>query len=321
MRFNLTNFETVCCIADAGSFAAAAARLHASQPAVSARVRELESQVGFPFFQKRGRRMELTPQARGFIERVRPLASGIEQELAAFADPVGLRGSVRLGIAPAMLGWFPRVLARLQPDLPGVRYDIEVGAGSTMVRQLLAGQLDLALVAGDPAASQLQAVALQPEEIQWLVRAGDARALRRQPLPAVLETVPVWLAPPTSTLFPPAIAALHRHHPAPRHLNHCTHMDAILRLVEQVGGLGLVATCVAEEALHAGSVVPASAELPALLLPVTMLARRGAQQPIVHRLTEAIVEVDRAREPVRAGRRQAVRAGRGRTRAARAPAA
>jgi hypothetical protein len=98
-------------------------------------------------------------------------------------------------------------------------------------------------------------------------------------------------------------------------------MDAILRLVEQVGGLGLVATCVAEEALRAGSVVPASAELPALLLPITMLVRRGLQQPILHRLTEAIVEVDRAREPVRAGRRQVVRPSRDRTRTARAPAA
>ena len=59
-RLNLTNLETVCCIARAGTFYAAAERLNASQPTVTGRVRELEQSLGIQFFRKLGRNMELT---------------------------------------------------------------------------------------------------------------------------------------------------------------------------------------------------------------------------------------------------------------------
>ena len=56
-RITLVNLETLCAIARLGTFRAAADKLNTTQPAVSARVREVEDMVGRPLFQRRGRRI------------------------------------------------------------------------------------------------------------------------------------------------------------------------------------------------------------------------------------------------------------------------
>ncbi|MFA5712175.1 LysR family transcriptional regulator, partial [Mycolicibacterium sp.] len=47
-------------VAEAGSFTRAAAQLHLSQQALSSSVRQLESDLGAPLFDRDGRRITLT---------------------------------------------------------------------------------------------------------------------------------------------------------------------------------------------------------------------------------------------------------------------
>jgi DNA-binding transcriptional LysR family regulator len=294
-RLNLTNFETVCCIAKLGTFSAAALRLNASQPAITSRVRELESTVGIPFFQKRGRRMDLTVEGREFIRRVEPLVRRIEQELDVYSEPGALQGVVRIGIPHVMLSWFPQLVARLKQEMPNVRYEIDVDVGLSMVQKLEGGRLDLAVVAGSARNHQMNAVSLCPEESQWLMSSRVQRRIGRRllPLPELLGSVPIWLVPRTSVLFPVALAALRRHRSELDNLNACTHMLAILELIHQTGGIGLTATAGARGYLEAGLVEPVSPELPPILLDVTLLSHKDQRQPIIRRTLESIIDFDR----------------------------
>ena len=54
-----TNLEVAVWIARLGSFTAAAERMHTTQPAVSARVKELEGTLGQKLFVRQGRGVEL----------------------------------------------------------------------------------------------------------------------------------------------------------------------------------------------------------------------------------------------------------------------
>lgn len=56
-RLSLYHLETLLWISRLGTFAAAAERLNTTQPAISARVRELESRLGYAIFQRAGRAM------------------------------------------------------------------------------------------------------------------------------------------------------------------------------------------------------------------------------------------------------------------------
>jgi DNA-binding transcriptional LysR family regulator len=294
-RFNLTNFETVCTIARLGTFSAAAIRLNASQPAITSRVRELESSVGIAFFQKRGRRMELTVEGREFIRRVEPLLRRIEQELDVYAEPGSLRGVVRIGIPHVLLSWFPQLIGQLQALMPHVRYEIDVDVGLSMLQKLEGGRLDIAVVAGGPRNPQMDAISLTPEESQWLMSSRVKRRRNGKPLTLseLLGSVPIWLVPRTSVLFPMALAALRKHRNDFDNLNACTHMLAILDLIHRTGGIGLTATAGAREYLKSGLVEPVSPELPPILLDVTLLCHKDQRQPVIRQTMQRIVDFDR----------------------------
>lgn len=295
LRFNLVNFETVRYIATLGSFGAAALRLHTSQPAITSRVRELEESVGFAFFQKRGRRMELTIQGREFIQRVDPLVRQIEQEVQGHAGTASLQGVVRIGIAHVMLRWFPEVIAQLRRDMPGVHYEIDVDAGASMLQKLETGRMDIGVVAGKPSNARLESVSMYPVELQWLMssklpRERDGRVLE---LGELLDSAPIWLIPRSSILFPEAVSALRRSKAGLRNINACVHMAAILEMIVHDTGIGLTATSVAQDLLRAGVVQPVSSELAPMALDVTLMCHRDQHQSIVRHVMQRIVEFDR----------------------------
>src|SRR3546814_8387902 len=72
-RIAFYHLETLLWIARLGTFAAAAERLNTTQPAISARVRELENHLGTVLFRREGRTMTLTPAGRELVRESEPL--------------------------------------------------------------------------------------------------------------------------------------------------------------------------------------------------------------------------------------------------------
>ena len=66
-RIALYHLETLLWIDRLGTFSAAAERLNTTQPAVSARMRELEQRLGSALFRRDGRAMSLTPAGRKLV--------------------------------------------------------------------------------------------------------------------------------------------------------------------------------------------------------------------------------------------------------------
>lgn len=296
LRLNLVNFETVCCIASAGTFGAAAARLHASQPAVTARVRELEASVGIAFFEKRGRRMELTIAGRDFIERVEPLVRRIEEEMQVHLDPANLGGVVRVGIAPVMLRWFPEAMRVLNREMPGVRYEVDVDARQSIIRKLEAGRLDIAIVAGQVDDPRLESIALADEELGWLMssRIPRGRGARRLTTAQLLASAPIWVVPSTSVLYPVAARALERHGVPASQLNSCSHMSAIVDLIERTDSIGLAPLSMARTQLAKKRLVPVGDDLPPIRLEVNLACHRDQRQVVVRRVIRRLVELGRS---------------------------
>src|SRR3982750_1045197 len=103
----LTYFEAV---ARLGGFTRAAEQLHVAQPAVSAQIRALETELGVSLFARTTRRVALTEAGELFLGRARRVLGeldGARTELAELAAV--LRGRVTIG-SMAVLGGY---------DLPG----------------------------------------------------------------------------------------------------------------------------------------------------------------------------------------------------------
>jgi LysR family transcriptional regulator, transcription activator of glutamate synthase operon len=140
----LTYFEAV---VRCGGFTRAAEDLHIAQPAISAQVRRLETELGVPLLARTSRRVALTEAGELFLARVRR----VHGELAAARDElddVGAvqRGRVVLG-ATGVLGGFdlPGALAGFAQRYPGVTLSLRSGLVGPLLDELADGAVDLVL--------------------------------------------------------------------------------------------------------------------------------------------------------------------------------
>ncbi|MDO6562163.1 LysR family transcriptional regulator [Amphritea sp. 1_MG-2023] len=147
----LRNLNTFVKVARLGSFHAAAQQLHATQPAISARIHALEEELGAQLFyrDKSGTRissrgMQLLPYA----EKLLAISQEMKQQIT---DQNPQKGILRIGISDTLAHlYLSSLLKQWQQQHPLMSFELISDVTPTLIRQLQENQLDLALmVAGD----------------------------------------------------------------------------------------------------------------------------------------------------------------------------
>lgn len=135
-------------IALTGSFTAAARLLGYSQPAISRQVAAMETAAGYPLFIREGRGVRLSPAGVVVVEHAGRILAGVEalqQDLAALDDR--LAGRIKLGAFPSATAVLvPRALVRLRAEHPGLEVALAEGPTPTLLRQLRARRLAVAVI-------------------------------------------------------------------------------------------------------------------------------------------------------------------------------
>jgi molybdate transport repressor ModE-like protein len=136
-----------------GSLSAAAQAVGIGQPSASQHLRTLEAAAGQRLVERNGRGSRLTEGGRVLAayaaQALAALQAG-EQELGALA---GLQaGTIRLGASTAPGSYLlPDTLGCFRRDYPGVDVEIEIAASGEILRRLLRGRIELAIVGVDKA--------------------------------------------------------------------------------------------------------------------------------------------------------------------------
>lgn len=146
---NLRHLKLFVAVVDAGGVTKAAAQLGLAQPAASAAIRRLESDLGVALLTRSGRRAALTPQGEAFLRRARSVLAEIDGFQVEMATSQALQGGrVALGAPPMVTAhMLPGVISDFVIDHPGIRVTLLQAGAEECAARVLRGDLDLAIVA------------------------------------------------------------------------------------------------------------------------------------------------------------------------------
>ncbi len=301
---NLSALETFYWIVRLGTFHAAAAKLNVSQPAVSARIRELETSLGLALFDRVGRAVRLTPNGRRVFEHAERIIGDVESLLHQAGASPAVSGIVRIGAGELLARlWLPEMLAQLQQRYPGLLLDVEVDVTVNLRQKLQQGDIDIAFLAGPMQGPDLQVFPLMAMEMCWVGAPPLIRPAQRV-TPAELAALPVITLSRVSFLHAQTQDWFAEQGLQPRRLHVCNSVALLLRLVT----LGLGVSIVPRMLITAGSGlhrIPQPNPLPKLLLVSAMHHRnRGRPAELVSDAAREFAESTMLPAPARSPRRR-----------------
>lgn len=133
------------------SFARAAEALHLTPPAVTMQVKELETHIGLPLFQREGRRVALTTVGEYMLVHARKILATIKD-----AEDTALRlqklevGTLTIGMVSTAKYFLPPLLAEFRREHGGVELRLVVGNREELVAMLQANEVDIAIMGRPP---------------------------------------------------------------------------------------------------------------------------------------------------------------------------
>src|ERR671930_37115 len=160
-----------------GSLSAAASAIGIGQPSASQHLRLLEAAAGQRLVERSGRGSRLTEAGRVLAARAAQALSTLgaaEEELGALA---GLQtGTIHLGASTAPgVYLLPDTLGCFRRDFPNVKIEVEIASSGEILRRLLAGRIQLAIVGSSEADERVVLEPFLADELVGIAKPGLVR--------------------------------------------------------------------------------------------------------------------------------------------------
>lgn len=148
-RITLKQLEAFVCVVDIGSFRGAANVLGTTQPNISTRIASLERVLGTVLMHRDAGSVQVTEKGASLLAAARQVLLAGETFLEVADRQDLIENRLRLGVTELVAcTWLHDFLRAFKGLYPGVRVELEVNLSVEIERDLIAGQLDLALQTG-----------------------------------------------------------------------------------------------------------------------------------------------------------------------------
>ncbi len=137
-------------VVDSGGISKAAEQLHRVPSNVTARIQKLEQELRQPLFLREKNRLKITPAGTRLLNHADRLIRLRQEAIDDLTNPEP-GGLLRIGsMESTSAARLPAILSAYHRSFPQVDIELRTGASGALVRQILDGELDIALAA-DPA--------------------------------------------------------------------------------------------------------------------------------------------------------------------------
>lgn len=191
----LRHLRTLQALRHTGSLAAAAARLHQTQSALSHQFSDLEHRLGFALFIRKSQPLRFTPQGEILLQLADQVLPQVQQALHACKTPCAT--PLRLAIeCHSCLQWLTPALATFRQRCPDVEVDFQSAATFDPQPALARGELDLVLTSEtEPARAGLRYLPLFEYEMRLVLPVAHRLAHRAVITPHDLASETLLLYP------------------------------------------------------------------------------------------------------------------------------
>jgi len=153
-------------VAELGSMNRAAAALHTVQSNVTARIKELEAEIGHPLFKRTSRGVALTAAGRRLLPYATRAIRLLEDACKAVRDDGVPSGGLTIGcLETAAAMRLSSVLTQFAASYPAVDLSLKSGTSCELIEQVLQGTVDGAFVCGPVRHPDLEAEPFFCEEL------------------------------------------------------------------------------------------------------------------------------------------------------------
>lgn len=145
----IRNLDTFYWIANLGGFRAAAEHLNITQPAISARIQNLEQDLGVSLFVRQARTIELTEAGRKLLPQAEKLMALDQTIIQSFSSSITFEQTIRLGSSETIVcSWLPDFLMEFNRTHTHLNFELIVDSTNKLRDALVAREIDLAFLMG-----------------------------------------------------------------------------------------------------------------------------------------------------------------------------
>ena len=193
MKFTADQLLVFAAVVDHRSLSAAARSLSVTQPAVSARLRSLETLVGERLYSANRAGVTLTPAGEALLPHARAIAHAMARAGHALTDAADREHRVTIAVAEAAV---PLVIPRIAAEAlgtPPLALDLLPCDAATAVRKVVAGEAEVAVSVAPPAAPG-DGLIRRPLLVDEIVLVHTGGLPQFAPIEVVAELTVLWQA-------------------------------------------------------------------------------------------------------------------------------
>ena len=141
---DLQNIKTFLCLANLENFTRAAEELNYAQSTVTSQIQQLEKELGFPLFERIGRKNHLTSGGKEFLIYANEILSLMEKAGTINQNLRNKKGTLKIGVLESLL--FSNLiflLPQMQQQFPHLEIVIKIGQSTELISLLKQNQLDI----------------------------------------------------------------------------------------------------------------------------------------------------------------------------------
>lgn len=173
-------------VVDEGGITRAAEKLLRVQSSVTTRIKQLEEDLGTPLFLRQGKKLHLTPAGHTLMDYAVRLQALADEARNAVQDPQP-KGLFRLGAMESTAAVrLPVPLTEYYRRFPDVDLQLRTGNPTQLATAILAGEIDVALVAEPIAEGKFDHVTAFEEDLVLVAKKDHPPIEETQPLPPTI---------------------------------------------------------------------------------------------------------------------------------------